>query len=97
MCEEDQITLFNSEDNLRLETWAIKKMRPVPLMREEDQTHFIVATTGNVVTCHGLVITTGRVDICHGLATILRTNTLDVFDTHEPRKTCRSIEFPHGH
>ena len=40
MYEEDQITLFNSEDNLRLETWAIKKIWPVPLMREEDQIHF---------------------------------------------------------
>ena len=28
MCEADQITLFNSEDNLRLETWAIKKLDP---------------------------------------------------------------------
>ena len=41
MCEGDQTTLFNSEDNLRLETWAIKKIRPVPLTREKDQIHFM--------------------------------------------------------
>ena len=41
MCEEDQITLFNSEDNLRLETWAIKKITPVPFMCEGDQIHII--------------------------------------------------------
>ena len=27
-CEEDQINLFNSEDNPRLENWAIKKLDP---------------------------------------------------------------------
>ena len=39
MCEEDQITLFSSEDNLRSETWAIKKIRPVPLLCEKGQIH----------------------------------------------------------
>ena len=39
--EEDRVTLFNREDKLRLETWAIKYFRPVPLMCEEDQIHFM--------------------------------------------------------
>jgi len=41
MCEEDQTTLLNSEDSLRLETWAIQKIRPAPLMCEEDQTQLV--------------------------------------------------------
>ena len=38
-----------------------------------------------------VVQTTGKVVTCHGLVTILRTHTLDIFDTREPRKTCRSF------
>ena len=41
MCEEYQIALLNSEDNMRFESWSIKKIRPVPFTREEDQIHFM--------------------------------------------------------
>jgi len=40
MFEEYQITLFNSEYNLRLETWAVKKNKPVPFTCDEYQIHF---------------------------------------------------------
>jgi len=50
MSEEDQIDFIGekiflpcsiSEDNLRLETWAIKKISPGPLTREKDQIHLM--------------------------------------------------------
>ena len=51
MCEEEEITLFKSEDNLRLETWAIKKIRPAPFMCEEDQIHFMCEEDQLHVVC----------------------------------------------